>query len=229
MPNMTAVINEQIRRLARREITASTKAIKKSTGHYRRDIAQLKRHVSALLKQVARLHRQLPQVPEPSRAVSVPGARFRADGLKAHRARLGLSAKEYGQLVGVSGLTIYNWENRKSKPRPTQLASIFAVRDMGKRQAAQCLGETGGTSEATPPTMALSKNKGKRREFAQTGEQSVLSWLKRKPLSTSELNQAWKAQGRSGSADVLLGKMVKAKRLKRVKVQGQRGSTTSVA
>ena len=40
MPNINAVLNEQIRRLARREITASTKTIKRATGHYRRDIAR---------------------------------------------------------------------------------------------------------------------------------------------------------------------------------------------
>jgi len=39
MPNVNAVLNDQIRRLARREIRANTKTIKKATGHYRRDIA----------------------------------------------------------------------------------------------------------------------------------------------------------------------------------------------
>jgi hypothetical protein len=43
MPNVNAVLNEQIRRLAHREITASTKTIKRVTAHYRRDMAALKR------------------------------------------------------------------------------------------------------------------------------------------------------------------------------------------
>ena len=34
-------------------------------------------------------------------------ARLRIDGLKADRAKLGLSAKDYGGLFGVSALTIY--------------------------------------------------------------------------------------------------------------------------
>jgi DNA-binding transcriptional regulator YiaG len=37
--------------------------------------------------------------------------------------------------VGVSAQTIYNWEHGKSKPRDEQLGSLFAVRDMGKREA----------------------------------------------------------------------------------------------
>ena len=56
-------------------------------------------------------------------------------GLKTHRAKLGLSAKDYGTLVGVSGLTVYHWEAGKSKPRKKQLAALAAVRGMGKREA----------------------------------------------------------------------------------------------
>lgn len=229
MPNVTAVLNEQIRRLARREITASTKAIKKAIGHYRREIASLKRQISGLIKLTAGLQKQIPQPSVSPVPIAPSGARFRADGLKAHRARLGLSAKEYGQLVGVSGLTIYNWENRKSKPRATQLASIFAVRKMGKRDASRRLGVTEAASDTTLSAAAPAENKRNRGKFARTGEESVMSWLKRKPLTTRELNEAWKSDGRSGSADVLLGRMVKAKTLKRTKLQGQRGSTYSLA
>jgi DNA-binding transcriptional regulator YiaG len=75
----------------------------------------------------------------------VEGIRFRADGLKSHRAKLGLSAKEYGRLVGVSGLTIYNWENGKTRPRSQQLANLATVRGMGKREAMKRLGTTDAT------------------------------------------------------------------------------------
>jgi len=60
---------------------------------------------------------------------------LRIDGLKTHRAKLGLSAKAYGKLMGVLGLTIYNWEAGKSKPRRSQLPRIVSVRGIGKREA----------------------------------------------------------------------------------------------
>ena len=41
--------------------------------------------------------------------------------------------------VGVSALTIYNWEQAKSRPRKEQLASLVAVRGLGKRQAQEKL------------------------------------------------------------------------------------------
>jgi DNA-binding transcriptional regulator YiaG len=135
MPNVNAVLNEQIRRLARREITASTKTIKRVTAHYRRDIAALKRQVKQLTRLVSTLQKQVPQQLPTIAAGVIEKARLRIDGLKGHRARLGLSAKDYGKLMGVSGLTIYNWEAGKSKPRRSQLPRIVAVRGIGKREA----------------------------------------------------------------------------------------------
>jgi len=55
--------------------------------------------------------------------------------VKAQRSRLDLSAADYGKLVGVSGLTIYNWEHEKARPRKAQLAALVAVRGIGKREA----------------------------------------------------------------------------------------------
>jgi transcriptional regulator with XRE-family HTH domain len=42
---------------------------------------------------------------------------------------------DYARLVGVSPLTIYNWENGKSRPRKVQLAALVALRGIGKREA----------------------------------------------------------------------------------------------
>ena len=44
--------------------------------------------------------------------------------MKAQRSRLGLSAADYGKLVGVSGLTIHNWEHQKARPRKAQLSNL---------------------------------------------------------------------------------------------------------
>ncbi len=46
-----------------------------------------------------------------------------------------MSAADYARLVGVSQLTIYNWEQGKSRPRKEQLASLIALRGIGKREA----------------------------------------------------------------------------------------------
>ena len=102
---------------ARREVKAQTSTIRRITARYRREIAALKREIASLRKRISFLDRQERRRGGIVEMRDTDNMRFRADGLKTHRLKLGLSAKDYGKLVGVSGLTIYNWEARKSKPR----------------------------------------------------------------------------------------------------------------
>ena len=77
----------------------------------------------------------LKRASEASTATDAAQARFVPKGLRSHRARLGLSADEYGRLVGVSAQTIYSWEGETSTPRAALRASLAAVRGLGKREA----------------------------------------------------------------------------------------------
>ena len=136
MPNIATLLKQEITRLARKEVNAQTRAMRKAAAQHRRDIAALKRQVNALSKQVAYLERQ-----ERKRAsrraprASTEGRRFSSRGLRAHREKLDFSAAEYAKLVGVSAQTIYNWEYGKSKPRDEQLGALVAVRELRKREA----------------------------------------------------------------------------------------------
>ena len=53
MPNIAAVLKDEIRRLARREIKAETGSTKQAVTQYRGDIAKLKRRVEAQQKEIA--------------------------------------------------------------------------------------------------------------------------------------------------------------------------------
>ena len=112
---------------------------------YRRDIAKLKRLVGQQEKEIKRIKKRLQQQqdqPQPTED-QLESVRFSARSVKAQRQRLGLSAADYGRLVGVSGLTIYNWEHDKARPRKAQLAALVAVRGIGKREALTKLTELG--------------------------------------------------------------------------------------
>jgi len=135
MPNFNALFKAEVARLARKEIRAEVGATKKAAAQLRHDVAALKRQVAALERQVAFLEKQEGRRLTRAPAAKAPkGTRFSPVWVKADRKRLGLSAKDYGRLVGVSGLTIYNWEGGKSKPREKQLAAWAAVRGLGKRE-----------------------------------------------------------------------------------------------
>jgi DNA-binding transcriptional regulator YiaG len=123
--------------LAKKEIKAQTGSTKQAVAKYRREIASLKRQMREQEKKIAFLESQEQkrlQETQPSKE-PVEGIRFSVRSVKSQRERLGLSAASYAKLVGVSALTIYNWEQGKSRPRKEQLAALAAVRGIGKREA----------------------------------------------------------------------------------------------
>ena len=137
MTTLAVALKDEIRRLARKEIKAHTGPTTQAVAQFRREIAKLKRQSRECERRIAFLEAQERKrigKPEPNSSAD-EGGRFSARSAKAQRRRTGLSAADYAKLVGVSGLTIYNWENGKSRPRKEQLASLIAVRGLGKRQA----------------------------------------------------------------------------------------------
>lgn len=137
MPNIGALLKQEIARLSRREIRGEVQATKKASAQYRRHIATLRRQIATLERQVASLQRRVGDGSPATRQESdvAPKLRFVAKGLKSQRARLGLSAGDYAKLVGVSPQSIYNWEQGHTSPRPAQVAIMAKLRGVGKREA----------------------------------------------------------------------------------------------
>lgn len=140
MSSFADQLKSEIARIARKEVRAETKALKKANAQYRADIAALKRKLAELERVLAR------QAKAGGQAVRVQASaeeaqdaqqlRFRVAGFANLRKKLGLSATEMGQLIGVSAQSVYHWETGKTRPRASQLAAIAAVRHLGKREVA---------------------------------------------------------------------------------------------
>jgi DNA-binding transcriptional regulator YiaG len=147
MPSIGAVFKEEILRLARKEIRKQTSVLKKASAQCRKDIAEMKRRVSDLQRKLTLLEKQvLKNVPSPTAETDADHVRFTAKGLRSQRKRLDLSAANYGKLIGVTGQTIYSWEQETSRPRKSQLARIASLRHMGKREAQARLEQLAGRS-----------------------------------------------------------------------------------
>jgi DNA-binding transcriptional regulator YiaG len=136
MANIATVLKLEITRLVRKELKAETESLKKANSRYRSEIAELKRRIVSLEQQLKAVERQnRKQSPVAGDAPEVENnVRFRADGLKKHRERLGLSAPALASILGVSPQTIYNWESGTSKPSKDQIVKIAILRKMGKRE-----------------------------------------------------------------------------------------------
>lgn len=141
MPNLSALLKSEMTRLARKELKATVEPLRKAQAGQRREIAELKR-------QVVVLQRELKSVAKPVRAKSevaqdAAPVRFSAKGLKTQRAKLGLSANDFGLLVGTTGQSVYKWETGKAVPRAAQRSALAALRGIGKRDAGRRLESMG--------------------------------------------------------------------------------------
>ena len=147
MPNLTTVLNEEIRRLARKEIRAQVGKTQKQVAEQRREIAELKRINTELNRRLnfleAQEKKRMQEPAEPKVIIKqVDGSvsaetapRFSPKWLAKHREKLDLSAADYAKLVGCSPLSIYKWEKGESTPRAAQREALASIRGIGKREA----------------------------------------------------------------------------------------------
>ncbi len=140
MSSFADQLKAEVARIVRKEVRAETRALKKANAQYRSDIAALRRHLQELERALAGLAKGGRKAAASASAAeeeeSAPGLRFRVAGFSNLRKKLGLSAAQMGQLIGVSAQSVYHWETGKARPRASQLTAIAAVRKLGKREVA---------------------------------------------------------------------------------------------
>lgn len=122
MPNIATVLKAEVTRLARKELRTETEALRRTTATQRTELAALKRRVQDLEKALKLVARVAASAKPPVRSAGEDEEgghfRFRSGGMAANRKRLGLSAADFGLLVGCTGQSVYAWEAGKSRPRP---------------------------------------------------------------------------------------------------------------
>ncbi len=159
MPNIAAVLREEIVRLARKELRATVGPLKKRVAELTRSNAALKKTVPVLQREVARLSKEAEarQI-QSSRAgqKETKGTRIGPRSIQAQRMRLKLTRAEFGGLAGVSANTIYLWETGEVSPRDKSRAVLVGLRKIGTREAKRLL-------EVEKPEKRRRKTKGKKR------------------------------------------------------------------
>jgi len=148
MPNLASVLKAEVARLARKELRLGIEGLRKSAAAQRTEIAALRRrvvdlerHLKALSKRPAGTRPRQAPLAANEDGTYAGSLRSRAAGMASNRKRLGLSAEDFGLLLGASGQSVYLWEQGKAKPRPQYLAAIAALRGAGKKEVATRLAE----------------------------------------------------------------------------------------
>lgn len=145
MPNVAAVLKNEISRLSKRAVRQYVAPVQSATTAQRKQLAVLRTQVQQLQRQVALLERTSRKVVRVEELANGAQIRFSPKGLRSLRKRLDLSAEDFGRLVSVGAQTIYAWEGEKSAPRPQHLPAIAELRKIGKREALARLEKLNGS------------------------------------------------------------------------------------
>ena len=131
MPDIKIVFNEEVRRLAKKEVKAATAPLFKVLAEQRKTISELKKRVAVLEKAG---EKNVPADNPVAAAEQEVKLRLNAAGISRIRNKLELTQSDFAKLLGVSTHTVSIWEQDKSSPRKDAKAAICALRTIGKRE-----------------------------------------------------------------------------------------------
>ena len=151
MPDFKLTFQEEVRRLARKEVKAASETL----AAQQKTIRELTKRIEALEKKQA-----VPVVPKADKPaeVVVPAksgkARFSPKTIIKFRKKYGISQQGFAALLGVATFTVSHWELGKNRPRATQVAAISALTKLGKRKVVALLAEKAPAEVAKKPAKA---------------------------------------------------------------------------
>jgi len=156
MSTFAKSFKDEVTRLARKEAKAAIAPIRKPSGATRSALADLKRRVAALEKETRRLAALLAKLSPPTAfslqpsPTSASKMRISGKGVRSLRQKLGLSQDAFAKLVGVTPNCICLWECKPGmlRMREATKAAVFAVRQLGAREAKQKLAEMAPAKKA---------------------------------------------------------------------------------
>jgi DNA-binding transcriptional regulator YiaG len=140
MANIQQMLNEEIRRLARKEVIALEKELKSQLIELRKTVAVQNRRIKELEKALT-MQSAPAKDNEPAAEEEVKSFRITPERIIKWRQSMGLKRAQYARLLGVSPLSVAHWEQGSSTPREAQKKRIAELRDMGKRELTKLCAE----------------------------------------------------------------------------------------
>ena len=171
------------------------------------------------------------QAPQGGKAAKPQQAKKAAKVGARKRGRVGPAAGVAGRL-GLRDLTL------------DQLVEVIAAaREEGQRRIAEMkqvllstplprAGRPHGRQAVAKPQAPAKAPRRARRKFKITGPESILAFVKnagKQSVTTAEIVKHWKSEKRAGDGYNALGELVKAKKLKKQKIKGAKGSRYTAA
>ena len=159
MPDFKQTFQEEVRRLARKELKALDEKINEQ-----------KKTINALLKRIGELEKKqaapaavtaAPGKPADTPAQDAKGrkARFSPKSIVKFRKKYAISQKALAMLLDVTPFTVSHWEIGKNRPRPVQIEAFSALTKLGKRKLLALVAEKAPGELPAPKAKAPAKTK----------------------------------------------------------------------
>ena len=140
MSDFKLSFQEEVRRLARKEVKAASETL----AAQQKTIRELTKRIDALEKKQAAAVVPAPAVAE-TKLAEVPADtgkfRYSPKTLQKLRTKYGISQKAVAAIFGVTPFTVSHWELGKNRPRPNQIATLKALMKLGRRNFNALLAE----------------------------------------------------------------------------------------
>lgn len=160
MPDFKQTFQEEVRRLARKEL----KALDEKINEQKKTINALQKRVNELEKKQSAAPAANPAADEKVQKVPAAEARkvrFSPKSLVKFRKKYSLSQKALAILLDVTPFTVSHWEIGKNRPRTVQIEAFNALVKLGKRKLYALVAEK-APGELPAPKKAMKKKAAKK-------------------------------------------------------------------
>lgn len=144
MPNYASVLNDEIARIARREIKAEVTPLTKRNLELRKKVSNQAKQIAALESKLSKFEKELgieDIIPVAFSEEEVGKARVSPKYIANVRSKYELSRNDMAFLLDVNANSIYLWETGRATPRWEAKSKVMQLRNMGKRKVNELLNE----------------------------------------------------------------------------------------
>jgi len=171
MPDFKQTFQEEVRRLARKEL----KALDEKIAEQKKTISALQKRINELEKKQSAAAVKPADAEKPQAAPVQEGrkVRFSPKSLVKFRKKYDLSQKALAILLGVTPFTVSHWEIGKNRPRTVQIEAFNALVKLGKRKLYALVAEK-APGELPAPKKAVKKVAAKKVAPAKRGRKKAV-------------------------------------------------------
>jgi DNA-binding transcriptional regulator YiaG len=135
MAKIEGVIKAEIIRLAKREVRAFFRPLKREVWQLSTKLSNLSKGFASLNRMAKELHLEEKAKPKlEATPEEIKASRLTPERIQGLRKKLGISQRELGILIGASTGAVFSWEKGKFRPMGEKKAALVALRKLKKRE-----------------------------------------------------------------------------------------------